>query len=101
MLPFLPPLRCQPPGVAPYAANTSLRSRGASRSARRICALNEARGPFVNGPYGRQKKLASFRFRGLRKSRESCTSAISFFLSTTNPLRWALWLLNLGIPSVS
>ena len=45
--------------------------------------------------------LASFRFRGLRKSRESCTSAISFFLSTTNPLRWALWLLNLGIPSVS
>ena len=29
----------------------------------------------------RQKKLAAFRFRGLRKSRENCISAPSFFLS--------------------
>ena len=29
----------------------------------------------------RRKKLAPFRFRGLRKSRESCTSVSSFFLS--------------------
>ena len=29
----------------------------------------------------RQKKLASFRFRGLRKCRENCISAPSFFLS--------------------
>ena len=40
-------------------------------------------------PGCRQKKLAPFRFRGLRKSRESCISAPSFFLSESNPLRWA------------
>ena len=31
----------------------------------------------------RQKNAASFRFRGLRKCRENCTSAASFFLSET------------------
>ena len=50
----------------------------------------------------RQKKLAALRFRGLRKSRESCTSAISFFLSTAKPLRLALRLSNMdsrdGLP---
>ena len=37
-------------------------------------------------PPRRQKKPAPFRFRGLRKSRENYTSAVSFFLSESNPL---------------
>ena len=37
----------------------------------------------------RQKKVAAFRFRGLRKSRENFISAPSFFLSKSDPLRWA------------
>jgi len=35
----------------------------------------------------RQKNSAPFRFRGLRKSRENCTSAESFFLSETEVSR--------------
>ena len=46
-------------------------------------------------PGCRQKKLAAFRFRGFGKSRENCTSAPSFFLSRSNPLRWAL----IGLPA--
>ncbi len=38
----------------------------------------------------RQKNPAMFRFPGLRKCRESFTAAVSFFLSNTDPLRWAL-----------
>ena len=38
----------------------------------------------------RQTKPAPFRFPGFRKSRESCTSAVSVFLSNSDPLRWAL-----------
>ena len=34
----------------------------------------------------RQKNSAPFRFRGLRKSRENCTSAVSVFLSNSDPL---------------
>ena len=37
----------------------------------------------------RQKNSAPFRFRGLRKSRENCTSAESFFLSETGASRGA------------
>ena len=37
-------------------------------------------------PAPRQKKSAPFRFLGLRKSRESSTSAVSFFLSKTEVL---------------
>ena len=37
----------------------------------------------VPPPAPRQKNSAPFRFRGLRKSRENCTSAASFFLSET------------------
>ena len=40
-------------------------------------------------PYLRQKKPAPFRFRGLRKRPENFISAVSFFLSPSNPLRWA------------
>ena len=36
-------------------------------------------------PAPRQKNSAPFRFRGLRKSRENCTSAESFFLSQIGP----------------
>ena len=40
----------------------------------------------------RQKNSAPFRFRGLRKSRENFISVASFFLSKSNPLRWAsIW----------
>ena len=35
----------------------------------------------------RQKNAAPFRFRGLRKCRENCTSAASFFLSETEVSR--------------
>ena len=45
--------------------------------------------PPVRRPDPRQKTPAPFRFRGLRKSRESCTSAGAFFLSESNPLRRA------------
>ena len=48
-------------------------------------------------PLRRQKKLAAFRFRGLRRSRENCISAPSFFLSKTDPLRWAPILLRTTI----
>ena len=41
-------------------------------------------------PPRRQTKPAPFRFPGFRKSRESCTSAVSVFLSNSDPLRWAL-----------
>ena len=40
-------------------------------------------------PPCRQTKPAPFRFPGFRKSRESSISAISLFLSKSNPLRWA------------
>ena len=43
-----------------------------------------------NPPRPRQKKLAPCRFRGFRRSRESSISAPSFFLSKSDPLRWAL-----------
>ena len=36
-------------------------------------------------PAPRQKNSAPFRFRGLRKSRENCISAESFFLSQIGP----------------
>ena len=36
-------------------------------------------------PAPRQKNSAPFRFRGLRKSRENCTSAESFFLYQIEP----------------
>ena len=39
----------------------------------------------VPPPAPRQKNSAPFRFRGLRKSRENCTSAESFFLSQIEP----------------
>ena len=43
-------------------------------------------------PPRRQRKLAPFRFPGFRKCRESSISAISLFLSKSNPLRWAsIW----------
>lgn len=38
----------------------------------------------------RQQKPIPFRFPGLRKSRESCISIGSCFLSNTDPLCWAL-----------
>jgi hypothetical protein len=38
----------------------------------------------------RQKKPIPFRFPGLRKRRESSISIGSFFLSKSDPLRWAL-----------
>ena len=41
----------------------------------------------VRSPAPRQKNSAPFRFRGLRKSRENCTSAESFFLSETGVSR--------------
>ncbi len=41
----------------------------------------------VRSPAPRQKNSAPFRFRGLRKSRENCTSAASFFLSETGVSR--------------
>ena len=41
----------------------------------------------VPPPAPRQKNSAPFRFRGLRKSRENCTSAASFFLSETEVSR--------------
>ena len=44
-------------------------------------------------PPRRQKKAIPFRFPGLRKRRESSISAISLFLSKSNPLRWASILL--------
>ncbi len=37
----------------------------------------------------RQKKPTALRFRGLRKRRENCVSAVSFFLSKSDPLRRA------------
>ena len=43
-------------------------------------------------PCPRQKKPIPFRFPGLRKHRESCISIGSFFLSSTDPLCWALCL---------
>ena len=39
----------------------------------------------VRLPAPRQKNSAPFRFRGLRKSRENCTSAESFFLYQIEP----------------
>ena len=39
----------------------------------------------VPPPAPRQKNSAPFRFRGLRKSRENCTSAESFFRSQIEP----------------
>ena len=42
--------------------------------------------PGVGSPPPRQKNAAPFRFRGLRKSRENCISAASFFLSNSDPL---------------
>ena len=39
----------------------------------------------VPPPAPRQKNAATFRFRGLRKSRENCTSAASFFLYRIEP----------------
>ena len=41
----------------------------------------------VPPPAPRQKNSVPFRFRGLRKSRENCTSAESFFLSETGVSR--------------
>ena len=38
----------------------------------------------------RQKKLTPFRFPGFRKRRVNFISVISFFLSKSSPLRWAL-----------
>ena len=59
------------------------------------CRLRQERAAWaVQIPQGspRQKKLAPFRFPGSRKRRESCLSASSFFLSKSNPLRWAsIW----------
>ena len=47
----------------------------------------------------RQKNSAPFRFRGLRKSRENCTSAESFFLSKSEDSRGSSDLvLNEGVP---
>ena len=48
-----------------------------------------ARGSWVRIPPcpPRQKNPAPFRFRGLRKSRENCISAVSFFLSKTEVSR--------------
>ena len=43
----------------------------------------------VTSPRRRQTKVAPFRFRGLRKSRENFISAPSVFLSNLGPLRWA------------
>ena len=40
-------------------------------------------------PPSRQRKLATFRFPGFHKYRESYGSAPSLFLSKSNPLRWA------------
>ena len=50
-------------------------------------------------PAPRQKNSAPFRFRGLRKSRENCTSAESFFLSKSEDSRGSSDLvLNGGCP---
>lgn len=69
---------------------------GMIRRKARLCLPARLRTP-------RQKNPALFRFPGLRKGiatrekratikacRESCTAAVSFFLSNTDPLRWAL-----------
>ena len=40
-------------------------------------------------PPRRQKKAIPFRFPGFRKSWESSISIASFFLTNSNPLRWA------------
>ena len=57
-----------------------------------VFPMHRGSGLTARYPCPRQKKPIPFRFPGLRKHRESCISIGSFFLSSTDPLCWALCL---------
>ena len=69
---------CRPQFERSAASGTGITAHSASA----LCAVAVRICPAAP----RQKKPAPFRFPGLRKSRESSTSAVSFFLSKTEVL---------------
>ena len=85
-----PHLYATPGGVRDFSPLTAGSSPACRTSGQGIHGGRPSHDLPARLPTPRQKKPIPFRFPGLRKSRESCISIGSFFLSNTDPLCWAL-----------